>query len=635
MKPINLNNYDILDIDDIQKETKNTIMYDIEVEDDNTFYISKNQKDNILVHNCDGNHIKGLLINLFDNFWPELLDMDFLYEFITPLIKIEKGGRHRYFYRLDDYKRWKIENDSSGWYVKWYKGLGTIQSQESKLFFKSLDKHLVKFNTDNKENRNDLIDMVFNKKRPNDRKDWLTSYIPNIEIDKFKTKQTYEKFINNELIEFSMADNLRSIPNVIDGLKPSQRKVLYTMIKRNFKDQIKVSSLSGSVTELTAYHHGNISMEGTIVGMAQDFINSNNINLLEPKGQFGTRLKGGRDSSASRYIFTKLNPVTRHIFKKEDDNLLNYLNDDGYKIEPDFYIPIIPMVLVNGSYGIGSGWMSDIPKYSPTDIITFLTNKINNKRINIPLYPHFNGFKGSISFDEKLNRFVTRGIFEKVNSTTINITELPIGTWNDKYYDTLDKLIEDKIIKDYVKNCTDIEINITIDISRENMKSIIDSDPYKVFSLESYFNINNMYLFDENYKLVKFDSPYGLINYFYERRLVYYEKRKSYLIEQLEKEKQILYNRIKFINLVITNKITIHKQTKEKIESQLTEHRLLKINDSYDYLLTMMIYSLTKEKMIELKNSYDKKKDELERIKNTEVKTMWLEDLKELKTILK
>jgi len=581
----------------------------------------------------DGSHIKGLLINIFDNFWPELLNLDFLYEFITPIVKIEKGGRHRYFYQLNDYKKWKSETNISGWFIKYYKGLGTIQPDESKLFFKNISKHLIKFNTKNRADRSNLIDLAFNKKRTDDRKEWLLKYKPNLEIDKFKIKQTYESFINHELIEYSMADNLRSIPSSIDGLKPSQRKILYTLFKKNYKDQIKVSSFAGGISELTSYHHGQVSLEGSIVGMAQNYVGSNNINLLEPKGQFGTRLKGGKDSSASRYIFTKLNPITRNLFIKDDDKILHYLNDDGYNIEPDFYVPIIPNILVNGSDGIGTGWRSDIPKYSPMEITDYLINKINHKRKNLTLIPSYKGFKGEIIWDEENNRFSSLGVFNKVNSTTINITELPIGMWNDKYYDYLDKLVEEKKIKDYVKNCTDIEVNVSIFVSRTDMKNILE-EPYKFLNLETYMHMKNMYAFDENYKLKKFETPYDLIDYFYDIRLSYYGKRKKYLIDKINLDKSIIYNRIKFINGVISNKIKIHRMAKDNIVSQLDVLKLMKIDESYDYLLGMPIYSLTKEKMIELKEQYEKKKAELEEIKNTEITKMWLKDLKELKKSL-
>jgi len=581
----------------------------------------------------DGNHIKGLLINLFDTFWPELLNLDFLYEFITPIIKIEKNNKHKYFYKLNDYKKWKTNTNTNGWFIKYYKGLGTIQSNESKLFFKDINKHLIKFNSGNINKRTDLIDLVFNKKRSNDRKNWLLSYKLNNNIDKFKIKQTYEKFINNELIEFSMADNIRSIPNIMDGLKPSQRKILYTLFKKNYKDQIKVSSFAGGVSEITSYHHGQVSLESSIVSMSQNFVGSNNINLLEPKGQFGTRLKGGKDSSASRYIFTKLNPITNYIFINDDKPLLNYLNDDGFYIEPQYYIPIIPMVLINGSEGIGTGWKSDIPKYNPLDIIKYLINKLKNKK-NIILTPYYKNFKGDIIWDNENKRYSVLGVIKKINSTTINITELPIGLWNDKYYLFLDKLIDDKKIKDYTRNCTDTEINININVSRVDMKNIM-IDPYKFFNLESFINLNNMYLFDINYKLIKFESPYDIIDYYFDKRLDYYHKRKQYLINKKNTDKILLFNKIKFIKYIIQNKIIINKQPKINIINQLINLKFQKQNDTFDYLLNMPLYNLTKEKIDDFNKQLNNIKNDILLLKNTTINDMWINDLNILKKILK
>ena len=107
------------------------------------------------------------------------------------------------------------------------------------------------------------------------------------------------------------------------------------------------------MSEHSAYHHGEQSIASTIIGMAQDFVGSNNINLLLPNGQFGTPHQGGKDHASARYIYTRLSPITRFLFPKDDDILLDYLNEDGQSIEPTWYVPIIPMVLVNGSEGIG------------------------------------------------------------------------------------------------------------------------------------------------------------------------------------------------------------------------------------------------------------------------------------------
>ena len=188
----------------------------------------------------------------------------------------------------------------------------------------------------------------------------------------------YKDFIDKELILFSRYDNTRSSPCVIDGFKPSQRKVLYGAFKRKLTSEIKVIQFSGYVSEHTAYHHGEASLNGTIISMAQDFVGSNNVNLLVPSGQFGSRLLGGKDAASPRYIYTYLSPITRLIFKEEDDALCRYLVDEGQRIEPDYYLPIIPMVLVNGSEGIGTGYSTTIPNYNPVDIVNYIKSKLNS-----------------------------------------------------------------------------------------------------------------------------------------------------------------------------------------------------------------------------------------------------------------
>jgi len=161
----------------------------------------------------------------------------------------------------------------------------------------------------------DAIDMVFNKKRSNDRKVWLEHYERNDFMNTSLNTVLYKEFITKEMIHFSKYDCDRSIPNVMDGLKTSLRKILYAAFKRNLVTEIKVAQFSGYVSEHSAYHHGEASLNGAIVGMAQDFVGSNNIHLLNPNGQFGTRLQGGKDAASERYIFTELNALTRLIFQ--------------------------------------------------------------------------------------------------------------------------------------------------------------------------------------------------------------------------------------------------------------------------------------------------------------------------------
>lgn len=622
------NNFEFLDIDKIEIIKENKIMYDIEVEDDNTFYIS-NGEDDILVHNCDGNHIRGLMMNFFDTYWPELLHMDFIYDFTSPIVKATKGKITKYYYKLKEYERDK--DKLKGYDIKWIKGLGTIEPSEMKEFFKKIDKHLVRFHYDKPETE-DLLDMLFNTKRSDDRKDWLKNYTPIDFIDKLSSKQTYDKFINNELIEFSMYNNVRQIQNSIDGFKPSQRKTLYTLIKKNIKSDIKVSSLSGSVISEASYHHGNSSIEEAIVGMAQDFVGKNNINILYPKGQFGSRIKGGQDSASARYIFTKLNDITEYIFRKEDNDILDYLNDDGFTIEPKYYVPIIPMVLVNGSFGLGSGYSSNVPMFNPIDIISYLISKLTNKKPK-KLIPYYKGFKGDIILDENNNRYTTRGKFEIINDNSINITELPIGTWNDQYFKKLDKLIEEKKIKDYIKNCTDEIIDIKVFLTKDNFDFLFQNkdDVYKKLNLETYISTDNMHLFDSEQKIKKYKDQYEIIDDFYEIRMMYYIKRKEYQLNKKNIELNILLNKIRFLKLVMDDTIIINKKSKDIIERDLEKNNFDRIENTYNYLLNMSISSFTKEKLQELRDTTEKLKSSITTLKNTTESDIWLSDLKELK----
>ena len=318
----------------------------------------------------DGTHIKGLCINMFESEWASLIQVPDLFGFMnTPILKARKGSQEVMFYNDGEYEAWKEENDLRGWKIKYYKGLGTSTAKEFREYFEN--KKVVMFNCSGAECR-DRIDMVFNKKRAGDRKTWLENYDRDDFMDTSLEEVTYGDFIDKEMIHFSKYDCDRSIPNLMDGLKTSQRKILFAAFKRKLVHEIKVAQFSGYVSEHSGYHHGEQSLNGAIVNMAQNFVGSNNINLFLPNGQFGTRLQGGSDSASERYIFTALANMARIIFRTDDDKVLRYLEDDGTPVEPDWYAPIIPMILVNGSKGIGTGFSCDIPPFNPSQIIQYL-----------------------------------------------------------------------------------------------------------------------------------------------------------------------------------------------------------------------------------------------------------------------
>jgi len=322
----------------------------------------------------DGSHIKGLIINFLHCYWPSLLKAnDYLREFVTPIVKVTKAKSATPFFTLMEYEKWREEKGhaANGFQIKYYKGLGTSTSAEAKEYFSDLAQHELGFSWTGSHEAA-LIEKAFSKSQADQRKEWLRAYDPAVHIDHSESSLSYSDFIDRELIHFSNADNVRSIPSFVDGLKPGQRKILFACFKRGkaiMKHEIKVAQLAGYVSEHSAYHHGETSLAGTIVGMAQTYVGSNNINLLYPSGQFGTRIMGGKDAASSRYIFTKLPALTRLIFPPADDGLLNYLQDDGQSIEPQFYVPILPMVLVNGADGIGTGWSSSVPNYNPREIV--------------------------------------------------------------------------------------------------------------------------------------------------------------------------------------------------------------------------------------------------------------------------
>ena len=402
----------------------------------------------------DGSHIKGLIINFIHTFWPSLIKINgFLKQFITPIIKASKGNEIYSFYTLPEYKQWveKRNKNIKGFKIKYYKGLGTSTSKEAQEYFSNIDKHRIDFDYTN-DIDDESIDMAFNKKKTEERKNWLMKFDPNsppldLDIDKI----SYQEFINRELVLFSLYDNQRSIPSLCDGLKPSERKILYGCFKRNLKDEVKVAQLIGYISEHSAYHHGEQSLASTIVGMSQNYVGTNNINLLMPIGQFGTRNLGGKDCASARYIYTSLNKVTRHIFNSNDFPLMNYIVEEGQKIEPNYYLPIIPMILVNGTEGIGTGWSTNVPCFNPREIIQNLKNKLNGGNFT-KMHPWYKGFTGDIIEDSKKGNgsYIVNGKYywDEKDPNVLHIIEIPLKKWTRDYKNFLQGFMGIEVIED-------------------------------------------------------------------------------------------------------------------------------------------------------------------------------------------
>jgi DNA gyrase/topoisomerase IV subunit B len=652
---------------------------------------------NMIVHNTDGSHIKGLLINLFKTKWPSLLELDgFITSLLTPVIKAKKGKTIKSFYSMPQFENWaKNNNDAKGWNIKYYKGLGTSTPKEAKEYFQQFKKNIYTM-LDYNETM-DSIGLAFDKKRADDRKNWLQVYDRNDILDYSKSSITYKEFIDKDLKHFSHEDNRRSIPNIMDGLKESQRKILYGAFKKGlvasvnkstgeYNKSIKVAQLAGYIGENAAYHHGEASLNMTITGMAQTYVGSNNINLLAPAGQFGTRLQGGKDAASPRYIETGLETIATHIFNKLDEPLYNYLIDDGQKVEPEYYAPIIPMILVNGTKGIGTGYSTDIPSYKPTDVIKCINDLINGKSISelTPWYRGFKGWIGKIS-GKSSKTYLTKGIYKEVDNKTVEITELPIGVWTEDYKKLLiamtgEKLVskspkkgEDdkkpkttpipKILKKFEEAHTDTSVKFILyfessKVMDELMISGVDKKGVnlfeKTFKLTSSISINNMVLYDANHRIKKYNSTTEIIEDFFMVRQELYVKRRKYMLDRLKADKMLITWKAKFIMGVISEdndeKIYVNKRSKKNIYEQLEQKEfpkeidgnLVKLKDieqtlddnvnekAYNYLLSMSIYNLTQEKIDELLKNKADIEAEYETLKAKTHLDLWNEDLDNL-----
>ena len=595
----------------------------------------------------DGSHIKGLGINVIDTEWRSLINIpNFIGYMNTPILKATRNNEVYEFYNNGEFEEWKKTHDISKYKIKYYKGLGTSTGKEFQEYFRK--KKIVNFISNGDESIN-AIDMVFNKKRSNDRKDWLSEYDRESYLNTSQENVTYQEFINKEFIHFSKYDNDRSIPNLMDGLKTSLRKILYSAFKKNLTSEIKVAQFSGYVSEHSGYHHGEASLNGAIVGLAQNYIGSNNINLFEPLGQFGTRLKGGKDASSERYIFTKLEKITRLIYPEIDDKIITYLDDDGLLVEPIYYVPIIPMVLVNGTKGIGTGFSTDIMCYNPLQIIEKLECLLNYDDSQVEISPFYRGFKGTIEKIED-KKYLIKGVYEVLNGDKIKITELPVGTWTQDYKEYLETLLvntkdkkdkkTDTYVKDFQDMSTDVNVEFIVSFHPGVMTKLLQTHyDYgingleKLLKLYSVHSTGNMHLFNEREQLRRYENVDEIIEEYYSIRLEHYNKRKVYLIDKLEKELLVLSNKVKFIKDTLDDKIDLRKKSREAINKLLEDMKFDKDieTNNYNYLVKMPMDSVCQENINKFMKEHGDKNKELDGIKTIKIEEMWLNELTELK----
>lgn len=647
----------------------------------------------LIVHNTDGSHIRGLVMNLFAHQWPSLLRVDgFLCALLTPVVKSvhPRTGERREFYTTDAFEAWRAAlppADAGAWRSKYFKGLGTSTPEEARDWFREMrvttfvwtDADLAAAAAlapvpEEEEAAaapplvrgcGDALSLAFNKKRADDRKAWLERGAPPA-APAPSPRVPFAEFVTHELIHFSLYDLQRSIPSAIDGLKVSQRKALFACFERNLvKEELRVAQLAAYAAERACFHHGEASMQGTIVGMAQDFVGSNNLPLLEPIGQFGSRLAGGQDAASARYIHTRLARLTRLLFPRADDAILEPLHDDGTPVQPRHYLPILPLVLVNGATGIGTGYSTSVPTHHPLDVVAAtraeLARLASSSSSTAPppaaaaLRPWARGFRGAIEprGGEAGAPLVSRGVVRREGGgAVVRVLELPLGVWTDDFKEALDAFAEAQPDVRGVANAsfdTQVDFRITFASDAAAARWMAPPDEPAAGSLyptrlEAALKLagtrglgtTNMHLFDAEGRIRRYEAVGDVVRAFVPARLAGYAARKAHAIAALERELDVLRNRAAFISAVVGGELAL--QTAEgdaELDAALEARGLARLvvgaseggAPSYRYLTQMPLASLTRARHAELTQAVAKAEGELAALRATAPEALWERDL--------
>jgi DNA topoisomerase-2 len=574
----------------------------------------------------DGSHIRGLLVNLFHELWHDLMKIPgFLAYMATPIVKATKGASTKTFYTQYEYDQWK-PTAGAGWSIQYYKGLGTSTREEAQEYFAALNVTEFSYTPDS----DGAVDLAFNKARADDRKVWLQGHsASDIVVPHADHKLPYDEFVHRDLIHFSYYNLERSIPSIMDGLKTSQRKILFGCLKRNLTAKVKVAQLAGYISEHSGYHHGEMSLNETIIGMAQDFVGSNNLPWLVPKGQFGTRLEGGKDSAASRYIFTYLQPYLKNLVPQDDLGVLKYRDDDGLSVEPEWYAPVLPMLLVNGSRGIGTGYSTFVPSYNPATLkgvlIRWLISGMESDTIlrDAPLTPWYRGFAGAISGIEG-DYVMTAKYTYNAKTKTIIVSDLPVGYWTSGFKQMLDGYCEKKeIVKDYADTSTDVDVHFEIVLYDDMPIAMIE----KTFGLSEKIKTTNMHAFDSAGKIKKYATPNEILIDYAHERLALYSKRKEHMLRMLNDKLPWHRSVVKFLTLMCDDVIDLRKKSLVACREILAGHGLECIED----LLKLPFSSITEENIRKHQAELDRLNAEILEVTRTYPNEFWLKDLSSLK----
>lgn len=607
----------------------------------------------------DGFHIVGLVLNFFFREYPELIKAGLVSYVNTPVVEIPlKDGDMKPYYSYQSFKKDQANAKvQQKWIKSWrkgiryYKGLGTWDYDGAAELFQDLKLVVLK----NDENEDYFMDLGFNKLYADKKKRWLLSYDPDGEVcelnekGEFITKnievvegsQTLSDFVDNKLILYHKENLDRMIPDVIDGWKEGQRKVVDTCFKKKLNENtVKVAQIAGMVSECTVYHHGETSLHDTILKLAQGFVGARNIPIITNKGQFGSRLQGGEDSANPRYLKAQLENITSFIFRSEDYAILPKIVDEGKEYEPVHFVPVVPMLLINGTKAIGSGYSSTIPPYNPKDIVSWLrcwiAKKEDDEDSEFPeLVPWWRNFKGTITVNKEKKHVKTRGILEEdeKDPNLYHVRELPIGFWTADFKEYIEeKFIKKKCIVDLREYNTPNSVHFIIK-AHPDFKPDIECN---MKQMESTVHLSNMVALKDG-RPKKYDTVEEILEDFCPVRYDTYVRRKEYLLEKYRTSLVRDENKKRFIEEVISEELIVKERDETELFDEMRERGYAEYVEgeerkAFAYLLDMPLRSMTKQRIENLKKSVETVQNKIEELEEKTPGKLWLEDLEEFET---
>lgn len=614
----------------------------------------------------DGNHIKGLALNWIECRHPTLLIAGRVISYETPYLRVTKGQQMHKFYTVGEFEIWRQQQpDWETWKTKYYKGLATSRPQIAKEDYAT--KRMQLFHYD--EKAPESLRLAFDEKLVPLRKEWIRQYTPQhtTAVEQFKT---ISNFINLDFIQYAVLNVRRSIPSLMDGLKESQRKLLWAAMLRwassssellivKKPEDLKVSQFANYASDKTNYHHGEVSLSSTCILMSQQYPTSNNMAYFFGDGQFGSRAHDGDDSGDPRYLFTYPEWWLNYIYPKADLPLLVKVIDET-EVEPVTLLPIIPMALVNGTKGIGTGHSTFIPNHNPLDIVAWIRAKLQGQPLPA-VWPWYRGFNGTLEVKQRGEKLtteavaqaeateaaaealvetqvetptvapvaptkarlslVTKGVFDINEQGNVVVTELPVERSSQAYREWLQSLIEEKKITTFrdqaIQNIIYFEIIGFPNPTHQNLK------------LQRSFGMTNMVLLDAERRPVKYDTAADILEAFYVQRLPYYEARRQYIMAHIDRQIAKKQAQARFIQAVISGELVVMKQKKAAILARMHE---LQIPHAEEILRSAKITELSEDDMTELANEIQVLQGHLQAYQQTNDRSLWLHDLQTFET---